>query len=152
MIHYKCEIEEGIKYGLNTFSTLVFGILNHPKSWGIRFIESENQDITIILSKGNTVKEICNLTGLSCANARDSIIYININRWLKGSKRSGLNLDDYRTYLILHEMGHILGLSHLPVIKCKKVPVMNQSTLGLKGGLPNQYPLKYEKELLRQIK
>lgn len=58
-------------------------------------------------------------------------IMINANSWMYGVKESGLNLTDYRTYVINHEFGHGLGYGHQPCVKGDEVcPVMFQSTIG----------------------
>lgn len=155
-----CHVDPSIKYSLATFKTKVDAILNHPKSWGPKFVQIDHDMINhvkpnklnkkivhIMLTRPRIILKVCRLVGLSCADTSTNIIYINCNKWFHGSTKSGLSLTKYRTYVILHEMGHILGLPHLPVTKGEKVPVMNQSTLGLKGGLPNQYPLEYEKQM-----
>lgn len=154
-VYYMCHVDPSVKYNLNAFRKRVDKILNHAKSWGPKFVQvAENnlplgsRIVHIMLTRPKIILKICNLKGLSCADMNTNIIYISCHRWFYGSSKSGLSLDRYRTYVILHEMGHILGMPHLPVTKGEKVPVMNQSTLGLKGGLPNEYPLPYEKAMV----
>lgn len=168
-VYYMCHVDPSVKYSLSLFRKKVDKILNHPKSWGPKFVYVDNgsmndngesgsmnyngrcKDIVhIMLTRPKIILKICNFRGLSCADSNTNIIYISCYRWFHGSSKSGLSLNRYRTYVILHEMGHILGLPHLPVIKGEKVPVMNQSTLGLKGGLPNEYPLAHEKAMILQ--
>ncbi len=52
----------------------------------------------------------------------------NIN-WRDGVSQSGLNLTEYRKYLIIHEFGHLLGYDHQ---ECSNgiCPVMHQATRG----------------------
>ena len=72
----------------------------------------KNVDFKILFVEQSYIENKCHFTGLSCADLSDNTIYININRWRRGSKRSLLDLDSYRTYVINHEVGHILGRGH----------------------------------------
>ena len=68
-------------------------------------------------------------------------IYINEDRWMNGSVESKLQLKDYRTYVINHEIGHILGKGHR--VTCTVdgyTPVMMQQTRGTYNCTPNPYP------------
>jgi len=88
--------------------------------------------IRIIFARNVQIKNTCGFTGLSCADTINKIVYINERNWRCPPKVSGLSLQEYRTYLILHEIGHIIGKNH--PIKCGKVgtkmDVMTQQTLG----------------------
>jgi len=127
-------------------------VLTDDRGWqklGYSFIynkhDIKNVDFRICFVKQSYIEELCNFTGLSCADLRDNTIYINVNRWRRGSKRSLLDLDLYRTYVINHEVGHILGRGHnKPGRKGSKVPVMVQQTLGIGGCKPNPWPLSWE--------
>ncbi len=65
-------------------------------------------------------------------------MYLNANRWFNGSAESKLRLDDYRQYMVSHEIGHILGHDHeyCPCVGCK-APVMMQQTIGIGKCKPN---------------
>lgn len=60
-------------------------------------------------------------------------VYINYKNW-QGVPRSGLTLDEYRHYVIEHEVGHALGYDHQDCISETVLdgtcPVMYQSTRG----------------------
>lgn len=81
-------------------------------------------------------------------------IYIDSGNWLNGVQESGLSLNDYRRYVILHEFGHGLGFDHQPCNKQTAVngvcPVMYQSTRGCPSGFKcGSYviPADYTKKL-----
>jgi len=102
-------------------------------------------DIIIKIVPAKTVEKICSFKGLSCADISNNTIYINVNRWKRGSKHSKLNLDNYRIYLVNHEIGHLLGRGHSECLKNNsKVPVMVQQTLGIGKCKPNPWPLSWE--------
>lgn len=102
-------------------------------------------DIVIKIVPAKTVEKICSFKGLSCADLDNNTIYLNVNRWRRGSKYSKLNLYNYRIYLINHEIGHLLGRDHSECLKPNsKVPVMVQQTLGIGKCKPNPWPLPWE--------
>lgn len=63
-------------------------------------------------------------------------IYINHKNW-ENESHSGLLKDNYRKYIINHELGHALGYDHMEcnekTVKNNKCPVMYQSTRGCKN-------------------
>lgn len=65
-------------------------------------------------------------------------IYIDSVNWLKSVPESKLSIEDYRKYVITHELGHALGYDHVPCNKDTAVngicPVMYQSTRGCPDG------------------
>lgn len=151
-LRYKVVIHDNIKRSLKNFKKQIHDILTDKRSWKVKFIQDDiNYDFQIILSPATKIGRICKFKGLSCTDMLTNIIYINNYRWTKGSKASKLSLKDYRIYLINHEVGHVLGFGHLEPIKGKKVPVMNQQTLGLKGGLPWMWPTKKEHRMLKNM-
>jgi predicted Zn-dependent protease len=98
------------------------------------------------VSTADTVKKACNFGGLSCANLKDNIVYFNKDRWLHGSKESGLSLDAYRVYVVCHEVGHLLDRGHK---KCSNdineaCPIMYQQTISKGCCKPNIWPLDWE--------
>lgn len=123
-------------------------ILKHPKSWAVDFKFTENPEqaeLKIYLTSNEFIRNHCGFkTGLSCAMPGEGVAFINSYRWHNGSKHSGMYLKDYRTYVVNHEVGHLLGLKHGTPVKDEPCPVMHQQTLGLQGSLPNPYPLFWE--------
>jgi hypothetical protein len=72
-------------------------------------------------------------------------VYIDGNNWLYGVKDSGLTLEQYKQYVILHEFGHALGYDHQPCNSSTAVngvcPVLYQSTRGCPKGFKCGYQI-----------
>jgi hypothetical protein len=76
--------------------------------------------------------------GLSCWSPQEKTIIFNESNWRTGSL-SGLSPERYHNYIVSHEVGHYLGLSHqaCPLEECRRrglspcrASVMQQMTLG----------------------
>jgi hypothetical protein len=72
-------------------------------------------------------------------------VFIDSNNWLYGVKDSGLTLEQYKEYVILHEFGHALGYDHQPCNEQTAVngvcPVLYQSTRGCPDGYKCGYKI-----------
>jgi hypothetical protein len=122
----------------------IMAYLNSPDGWsqyGYHFepVEKYKARVFIRLSLSKTIETICGVSPmLSCATLGGRDMYLCAERWFDGAPKSGLNLEDYRQYMVSHEMGHILGKEHE---KCrgkgKKAPIMLQQTLGIGECIPN---------------
>jgi hypothetical protein len=125
------------------FDFYVMCYLNSPDGWSQDgyFFEpvKYNPKVIIRLSLSDTIAKQCGLSGeLSCAELGGKHMYLNAKRWFEGSKESKLNLEDYRQYMLSHEMGHILGKGHT-YCRCKgcHAPIMMQQTKGIGQCIPN---------------
>jgi hypothetical protein len=150
-ITYHMEVDEDVikKYGLRNvderqidFYVMVY--LNSPDGWsqdGYTFEPVDKMDarVWIRLSMSKTITEICGTSPmLSCAMLGGRHMYLCAERWFHGAAKSGLDLENYRQYMVSHEMGHILGKEH---DKCpgkgRAAPIMLQQTLGIGKCIPN---------------
>ena len=118
----------------------VIAYLNDPDGWK-RFFEPvrEGEDVLIRLSSPKTIGAVCGLPeNLSCAEMNGRFVYLNSDRWFYGAKESKLGLEDYRQYMVSHEIGHILGHGHkkCPCKGCS-APIMMQQTRGIGECRPN---------------
>ena len=148
--HYKFKVivDDDVKkqYLIRFPSQIEFYItvyLNDPDGWSSKGYSfepvSENADVLIRLSSSNTIEKQCGLPkNLSCAILAGDKMYLNADRWFHGSPESKLHLENYRQYMVSHEIGHILGFEHqqCPCIGCK-APVMMQQTIGIGKCIPN---------------
>jgi hypothetical protein len=126
------------------FDFYLMAYLNSPDGWsqdGYSFEPTEkiSSQVWIRLSSSKTIETKCGIAGkLSCAELGGRHMYLNADRWFHGSKESKLDLENYRQYMVSHEIGHILGKDHqkCPCKGCK-APIMMQQTRGIAQCIPN---------------
>ena len=140
--YYKFKTVVDDKKYQDEFDFLVSVYLNDPDGWvskGYSFELSNNPDVLIRLSTSTSIESYCGLPkDLSCAILGGDKMYLNAARWVNGSEKSRLDLENYRQYMISHEIGHILGEEHktCPCVGCR-APIMMQQTLGIGKCIPN---------------
>lgn len=145
--------EDGIPVDLVAFADQVMQILNDPRGWGpvdgVSFARTDvdaEADVVLTLASPATTDELCGelpTNGYtSCGRGRP--VNINGDRWVEGAAAfmaAGGTIDEYRTYVINHEIGH--SLSH-PHERCPApgapAPVMLQQTLTVGSCVPNGWP------------
>ena len=147
LIRYKFSIDSDVlhDYTIRVPSQIGYYVgayLNDPHGWSKHgyFFEPvhSNEQVVIRLSSPATIKKICGDGTLSCAELGGRLMYLNAHRWFHGSSASKLPLEDYRQYMVSHEIGHILGHDHkkCPCKNCD-APIMMQQTNGLGECAPN---------------
>ena len=101
----------------------------------------------VVLAEGHEVDELCKPydTGgeFSCQNG--PTVAINAERWRHGVEHWPYDLNSYRTMLLNHEMGHLLGQHHRDCpAPGRPAPVMQQQSASLKGCRANPWPTRAE--------
>ena len=157
LVAYRVEnrVRDGSGNGLAKF---VAQVLADERSWrsaGFEFVEDPGATFSIVLAEPADVDRLCLplKTGgeVSCQNG--PVVAINADRWRTAIPDWDKTLTDYRTYVVNHEVGHLVGMRH-PAPQCP-VPgapnsVMSQQTRGLAGCAANWWPLEWELDLARQ--
>jgi hypothetical protein len=151
LITYHVSIDADVIKKYNIYNTgerqidfYIMAYLNSPDGWsqdGYFFepVEKALARVWIRLSTTKTIENICGIGhNLSCAELGGKHMYLCAERWFEGAPKSKLNLEDYRQYMVSHEIGHILGKEHVDCPgKGKHAPIMLQQTLGIGECIPN---------------
>lgn len=152
--HFRVAVESNIDVvSVADFTDKIIETLSDPRSWiaGGKYRlqqvpRSSPYQFTIYLVTSTTTDRMCaplRVHGFtSCRNG--SHVVLNLDRYITSVapyRSADVSLDTYRTYMINHEVGHVLGRNHeLCPAKGAPAPVMEQQTLGLHGCTPNPWP------------
>ena len=145
---YVVQVEGGLGVEPGAFAAAVEETLGDSRSWAARRavqrIDDEDEaDLRVVLASPALTDQLCAPldTGgyFSCANG--AIAVLNVARWLRGAPSYAGALEDYRAYVVNHEVGHTLGLGHADCPGRGQVaPVMLQQTKGLEGCVRGPWP------------
>lgn len=136
---YHTSVDADVDYDPVQFAREVDIYLADPDGWAqkVRFVRGK-KGISIRLCRPTTLKvEGCRDDALSCAILGGNQVWLNFDRWMRGAPKSRLPLEQYRQYMVSHEMGHALGYDHAKCPGSGPVPVMVQQTLGIGACTPN---------------
>lgn len=144
--------EKEISVDTEAFAARVLGTLNDERGWGadgsvsFELVAADEAELTVRLATPGTVDELCAPldTGGYTSCRVDSDVVLNVDRWASATDNfleAGGTVDQYRVYLVNHEVGHFLGQGHVTVCEPDgRAPVMMQQTLDLEGCEPNGWP------------
>jgi Protein of unknown function (DUF3152) len=158
LIRYRVLIEKGLEDLTTGFTKDVARILTDENGWarsGIRFKRvNEGYDLTVVLAMPASVDRLCRplRTGGSLSCAIGGRANINAERWLYGAETWGDDVIGYHSYLINHEVGHVMGLGHA---KCPSegapAPIMLPQTKLLDGCTANGAPTPTDLAMLKRV-
>lgn len=148
---FTVEVEVTFDDRLEELVHVVEEALFDPRSWtaGGRHVVQRVDDparahIRIVLASPSTVDRACARIGLdtrghlSCWDGRRAML--NVWRFDHGAPHFE-SLDDYRRYVVNHEVGHGLGYDHVGCPTAgQPAPVMMQQTKSVEACLPNPWP------------
>lgn len=140
-IRFRTQVDADVSYPDDKFRDEVTIYLQDPDGWARwhRFVYAPKGPAKMIrLCSKKAIKAAgCGEDELSCAVIGGSDIWLHAERWIHGAPRSRLPLEEYRQYMVTHEMGHSLGYEHAKCPGSGPVPVMVQQTLGIGACTPN---------------
>jgi len=158
-VTYSIEIQdEEIKHLQFGFAIEVLETLHDPQGWsrsGIALCPvAEDPDVNIILALPDTVDKLCDpihtVGEVSCAIHGNAVI--NYKRWMGGTD-AWEDLEDYRRYVINHEVGHVMGMIHRHnCTKSGRAPLMMQQSRNKLKCDVNSYPTSHEVKSLGRLK
>jgi hypothetical protein len=140
-------VDPDVNYSLPEFTQQIQIYLADPEGWagkGYDFVLKDpkdpkgNTDVVVHLSSPAGLRKAGCDSKLNCAEMGGKHLRVNSVLWTRGGPKSKLSLEDYRQYVVSHEMGHILGHDHE---KCagpgQPAPIMMQQTKGIGECSPN---------------
>lgn len=134
------------------FVTATTTTLTDPRGWeqaGFQFTFSDDAQFTVLLAEPDVVDAACApydvQSTYSCQMG--PVVALNADRWRSATPSWPGTLAEYRTMLVNHEVGHLLGQHH-PAGHCvpgaTAAAVMAQQSKGLQGCVANPWPLPWE--------
>jgi Protein of unknown function (DUF3152) len=145
---YRLEIEGGLPLDGAAVAAQVQRTLTDPRGWQpiehVAFVRTPGPaSFDLILASPTMVDRLCypldTVGELSCRNGNRVIL--NAKRWVSAVPWYRGHLDDYRAYLVNHEVGHRLGHGHTSCpAPGAPAPVMVQQSKSLYGCAPNPWP------------
>jgi len=140
-VRFRTQVDPDVRYSPDQFRDEVTIYLNDPNGWAqwhvFEYAPSGPAKVIRLASKRTLKAEGCKEDELSCAILGGTDIWLNVERWTRGAPKSKLPLEEYRQYMVSHEMGHSLGYEHAKCPGSGPVPVMVQQTLGIGACTPN---------------
>ncbi len=146
LVDYRVEVEGGLDVEVEDFARAVEATLADKRGWteggAYSFRRTATAPLRVVLASPKMTDRLCaplqTRGKVSCRNGAD--VVINALRWTKGVPYYE-DLEDYRDYVVNHEVGHSLGFGHAVCpAPGRPAPVMLQQTLGLQGCTPNPWP------------
>ena len=145
---FTVEVERGLALDGDCVAAAVETVLGDPRSWihegnrGWQRVDTA-PDLRIIVASPDLTDQLCQplqTGGIYSCRVGDQVV-LNVWRWRTGTPEYAADLDEYRRYLVNHEVGHWLGRGH---VSCpgpgEPAPVMMQQTKGLDGCQLNGWP------------
>ena len=149
---YRVQVEEGLlsSSGAEAFAAFVQETLGDRRGWGhggrasFQRVDHGSVGFTVVLAGPSLTDRLClplRTNGrFSCYDARGHAV-INARRWFGGADSYAGHLEEYRRYVVSHEVGHALGHDH--AMSCRGdglAPTMMQQTKSLYGCRRNPWP------------
>jgi hypothetical protein len=149
-ITYSVTAQGSVAGNLDEFAGVAAQTFADPRGWGLGGTlafqrVASGGEFTLILASPAVVGANAGCDSYySCRVGRN--VYINDERWRTATPSWPHGVALYRQYVILHEVGHWLGLGHSNCpASGRSAPVMQQQSISLQGCRSNMWPLIAER-------
>jgi hypothetical protein len=147
VVTVRVEVEAGLPVDPAPFAHTVMSILNDPRGWGfdgsVSFAQTDGPaDIRVVLASPVLTDRLCVplRTGGRYSCGRNGAAVLNHTRWVQATPEFA-DRSLYRTYLVNHEVGHLLGKPHVPCPgEGVTAPVMQQQSIEVAPCVANGWP------------
>lgn len=132
------EIAPGVDMDQAEVTAVVFGIVNDPRGWRT---DLDEWTVRIVPPGTRGAGGLGALIGIAIAD--EHLALVTADGWTTlGPKFAavGGTLDDQRTWIVLHELGHLLGHDHTGCPGAGPAPVMRAADYELGGCDLNVWP------------
>ncbi|GEM_PF-2105360 len=143
---------------LSEFRASVVDTLDDPRGWALGgsidfVLVDEGGLFTVVLASPEEVQDAAPICSDDWSCRVGDRVLINELRWTQGTDGYPLPLDEYRDYVVNHEVGHWLGLDHrdCPGFD-REAPVMMQQSISLDRCTPTVWPIPDEQELAGDLR
>lgn len=150
VVEVQIEVEDGLPVDAQAFGDFVMETLNDDRGWAavepVSFARTDDSaEFRVVLGSPDLIDEMCaplDTAGqYSCG--RNGHAALNALRWVHGAESyldAGGELQDYRRYLVNHEVGHLLWYQHQDCpAEGEPAPIMLQQSMGLDGCEPTAW-------------
>jgi hypothetical protein len=148
-LRYTVEVERGIGESSATVARQIEDRIADHRGWGAGFrrsfqrVSRGRHDVRIVLVSATTTQRMCLPMNVvrywNCY--RGGVVVLNHDRWLRPAPTYGPGrVPEYRTLMIMHELGHALGHGHAGCTAGRLAPPMMAQGKGLRGCLRNPWP------------
>lgn len=150
VVEVQIEVEDGLPVDAQAFGDFVMETLNDDRGWAavepVSFARTDNSaEFRVVLGSPDLIDEMCaplDTAGrYSCG--RNGHAALNALRWVHGAEPyldAGGELQDYRRYLVNHEVGHLLWYQHQDCpAEGEPAPIMLQQSMSLDGCEPTAW-------------